>query len=264
MDKYINHTFAICAYKESRYLEECIKSLINQKAKSHIFIATSTPNDYIKGLSEKYNLPYYINEGEKGITQDWNFAYSKADTKYITIVHQDDIYYEEYSENMIKYMESVKKPLIFFSDYSELRNGETVVTNNLLKIKRILLFPLRFRFFWNSRFVRRRSLSLGSAICCPAVTFAKENLEFPVFKNHFRTNEDWEAWENISKCKGSFVFCNKILMSHRIHEESETSATIKETGRYAEDIEMFEKFWPKCIAKIIAKAYGTSEKSNDL
>ena len=38
-----DHTFAICAYKESPYLEECIKSLKNQTIKSNILIATSTP-----------------------------------------------------------------------------------------------------------------------------------------------------------------------------------------------------------------------------
>lgn len=43
-----NHTFAICAYKESPYLEECIiHHLWNQTVKSEIFIATSTPNKYI-------------------------------------------------------------------------------------------------------------------------------------------------------------------------------------------------------------------------
>ena len=29
-----NHTFAICAYKESKYLEECINSVLNQEEKS--------------------------------------------------------------------------------------------------------------------------------------------------------------------------------------------------------------------------------------
>ncbi len=28
-----NHTFVICAYKESPYLEECIQSLMNQRIK---------------------------------------------------------------------------------------------------------------------------------------------------------------------------------------------------------------------------------------
>ena len=165
---------------------------------------------------------------------------------------------------MYEYIEKSKNPLIFFTDYYEIRNGEVCKTNKLLRIKRILLFPLRFKFLWKSKFIRRRVLSMGSAICCPSVTFVKDNVPNPVFNNHFRTNEDWEAWEKISKFKGSFVFCNKPLTYHRIHEESETSATINETGRGAEDIEMFNKFWPMPIAKLIARLYGTSEKSNDL
>ena len=40
MKEYKNHTFAICAYKESQYLEECIKSLQNQTVKSNIIMAT--------------------------------------------------------------------------------------------------------------------------------------------------------------------------------------------------------------------------------
>lgn len=258
------HTFAICAYKESEYLEECIKSLVGQTVQSEIIMATSTPNEYISNLCKKYNVPLFVNEGEKGITQDWNFAYNQSKSKYITIAHQDDVYDSTYTENMYKFMENEKIPLIFFTDYYEIRNGKTVKTNKLLKIKRILLFPLRFKLMWKSKFVRRRVLSMGSPICCPSVTFVRDNLPNPVFNNHFRTNEDWEAWEKLSRLKGSFVFCNKPLTYHRIHKESETSATIKETGRGAEDIEMFRKFWPKPIAKAIAKMYGTSEKSNDI
>ena len=42
MREFKNHTFVICAYKESKYLEECIKSLINQTVKSNIIMTTST------------------------------------------------------------------------------------------------------------------------------------------------------------------------------------------------------------------------------
>ena len=44
------HIFAICAYKESPYLEECIVSLKNQTVKTDILLATSTPNEYIENL----------------------------------------------------------------------------------------------------------------------------------------------------------------------------------------------------------------------
>lgn len=260
----MEHAFVICAYKESLFLEECISSLLKQTRKSKIIICTSTPNDYISNLSEKYNIPLFVNKGEKGITQDWNFAYNKATTKYVTITHQDDIYHKNYAEIVLKLMQDEKKPLICFTDYYELRNGKIVKSNKLLKIKRLMLFPMKFKMFWRSKFIRRRILSLGSPICCPSVTFAKENLPNPVFQNHFRTNEDWEAWEIISKLKGSFIYCDKSLMSHRIHEESETSAAIAETGRSKEDYKMYRKFWPKYIAKILVKAYSSSEKSNKL
>ena len=50
------HTFVICAYKESAYLEECVKSLKEQKKESNIIMVTSTPNNYIKNICETYNV----------------------------------------------------------------------------------------------------------------------------------------------------------------------------------------------------------------
>lgn len=259
-----NHTFAVCAYKESPYLRECIESLVNQTVKTNIFIATSTPNSYIKEIADEYEINIYVNDGETGITQDWNFAYSKASTEYVTIAHQDDIYDKCYVENMIKYMEKEKRPLIFFTDYAELRNNHIVKTNTLLRIKRIMLFPLRFRIFWKNRWIRRRILSLGTPVCCPSVSFAKSNLPQEVFRNGFKADEDWEAWEMLSRYKGSFIFCNKILTYHRIHQESETTKILHDSKRGGEDYIMFCKFWPKPIARILTKMYGKSENSNNI
>ena len=55
-----DHTFAVCAYKESPYLESCIKSLVNQKVKSNIIVCTSTPCEFIENMAKKYDLPYYV------------------------------------------------------------------------------------------------------------------------------------------------------------------------------------------------------------
>ena len=258
------HTFAICAYKESKYLEACIQSLKKQTVKTNIILVTSTPNQYIEDLCKKYEIPIYFNEGEKGITQDWNYAYKMAESDYVTIAHQDDVYHKNYVAELLKEVKKVKRPILFFTDYSELRGEKIVHDNKLLKIKRIMLFPLRFRCLYNSRFVRRRILSLGSPICCPSVTFVKENCPSEVFHHGFRADEDWEAWEYLSKFKGEFIYSTKCLTYHRIHEDSETSNILADHARSQEDYIMFRKFWPKPIAKILTKLYSTSEQSNEL
>ncbi|SFH53678.1 Glycosyl transferase family 2 [Lachnospiraceae bacterium NLAE-zl-G231] len=255
-------TFAICAYKKSKYLEECVKSIIDQDIKSNVIITTSTPNKYINDIAEKFKVPLYINSLSNGIAEDWNYAYRMCSTDLVTLGHQDDIYNVDFSKEILTHINMSSKPLIAFTNYNELRNGIIVTKNNLLRTKRILLYPLRFKNVWNSKWIRRRILSLGSAICCPSVTFVKPNLPENIFQIGMKSNIDWEAWEMISKRSGSFVYCSKPVINHRIHEESTTSDIIKSGIRYREDLFMFQKFWPKWFAVILEKIYIKGEKSN--
>ena len=232
------HTFAVCAFQESPFLEECIRSLLAQTVPSDILIATSTPNDYIDQIAEKYNLPVIVNHGQGGITQDWNFAYTHTDSKYVTIAHQDDVYEPEYLACALKKMENSSRPLIFFSDYYEVRGEEKTYTNRLLRVKRLMLLP--------------------------SVTFARENLPYAVFRHGFRACEDWEAWEMISRLKGDFLYFPKPLMGHRIHEGSETSAIIGDHLRTQEEYTMYRKFWPEKIAGILSRQYAKAQTSNQL
>ena len=259
----IKHTFVICAYKESDYLEECILSLKNQVVESNIIMETSTPNDYIEGLAKKYGIPLFVNP-KGGITQDWNFGLSKIKTKYATIAHQDDVYEPEYGKKILEAFEGSKKSLIAFSDYGEVRDGVKVTDTQMLNIKRLMLSPLRIKVFKGSKFVRRRILSLGDPISCPAVSFNLERLERPIFKDGFRSCDDWEAWEMISRMDGDFLYVPEPLMYHRIHEESATTAIIQDNARVEENYIMYCKFWPKPIAKLINKFYTKSEDSNTL
>lgn len=262
MNEQINHTFAICAYRESPYLEECICSLLAQTRKSKIYISTSTPNEHIKGLAEKYNLPLYINEGEAGITGDWNFSVSLADTEFVTIAHQDDIYEPEYAELLLKKLEKSKKPIIGFSEYFEIRNGERVYKNKLLRVKRIL--NIAFRISKRSKFIRRRALSLGCCICCPSVTYKTELFQDFKFDKNFKFTCDWDAWERLSKKKGAFIYTKARLMGHRVHEGSETTNLTKSGERPKEEYTMLRRFWPAFIAKIIVKKYSAAAESNNV
>lgn len=258
-----DHTFVICAYQESPYLEECIQSLLNQTTPSRILMVTSTYCEYIQKAADQYHLKLLVNHGEHGIAGDWNFGYSQAETPLVTIAHQDDIYEPEYVKQLVALVNSSTHPLIAFADYGELRDGRKVYHNQLLRIKRILLLPLRMKLLWGNKFIRRRSLSFGSSICCPSVMYVRHNLPELIFQTGYRGALDWQAWERLSKLDGDFLYCPNPLLLHRIHRGSETSRIIADNRRTMEDLEMFCKFWPQIIAKPLARLYSRAEKSNE-
>ena len=109
----MKHTFAISAYGKSVYLEECIRSLLRQSVVSDIIMCTSTDNSHIRGLADKYKIKLYVREGVSGIAEDWNFAYSKADSELVTIAHQDDIYSKYYTKTLLEYKAKYKDMSLF-------------------------------------------------------------------------------------------------------------------------------------------------------
>lgn len=259
------HTYVVLAYKESDYLEDCIKSVLNQKYASKVVIATSTPNEFIQNIAKKYSLEIIVNPNPgKGIGYDFDFAISCGKTKLTTVAHQDDIYDYEYSDSIVRAYKKNQDSLIVFSDYYEIRAEGKVYSNTNLKIKRILLLPLRSRLLDSTKFGKRLSLRFGNAISCPAVTFVKDNIETDdIFKCDFVCDVDWFAWEKLSLKNGRFTFVSKSLMGHRVHEDSTTTEIINERIRTKEDLIMFQKFWPSSISKLINKFYVKAEKSNN-
>lgn len=258
------HTFVVLAYKESNLLEDCIKSVLNQSLKTNVVIATSTPNDYIRSLAKKYKLKVIVNKDSKGIGYDFDFASNCVDSSLVTIAHQDDVYDYDYAENVVKYYKKYPKANILFTDYYEIKNDNKVYSNINLLIKRILLLPLRMHFLSSFRFIKRSALRFGNAISCPAVTFVRRNVPKDKFKCNMKCDVDWYAWEKISNLDGNFIFIPKKLMGHRIHEESTTTDIINNHIRTLEDLEMFKKFWPTPIAKLINRFYSKSESNNNL
>ena len=132
------HTFVICAYGDSPFLEECILSLVNQELKSQVILYTSTPSDYIEKLCLKYGISYYSKVGG-GIGKDWNNALSFVKTKYATIAHQDDYYLPTYSLEIMRKASKVPDSLIVYSDYFEEKEGQKIAKTTNLKIKTFML-----------------------------------------------------------------------------------------------------------------------------
>ena len=253
------HTFVILAYKESEYLESCINSVINQSVKSKIVIATTTDNKFIRKMASKYKIDVIVGN-HTNIGGDVNCG----KTDLVTVAHQDDLYDNKYAEIVIDEYNKNKKASIIFTDYYEIRNNEKVYKNRNLKIKRILLSPLKLKKLSGFKFIKRLVLRFGNSICCPAVTFVKRNCPKKIFSCELTCDVDWYAWEKLSKLKGKFIFNKQCLMGHRISLESTTTDIINQGIRTKEDYQILCKFWPKWIAKKINKFYKNAEKSNQI
>lgn len=258
-----NHTFIVCAYKESPFLEECIKALKSQTLESEIVISTSTPNTFISRIASRYEIPVFTHKQGGSIGKDWNYGWSIATTKYVTITHQDDIYLPSFLETNIHNLEKSEKSVLSFTNYDEIDGASDIIPRTInLKIKDVMLQP--FKVFTRSRFIRNRVLSFGYPICSPTATYNRN-----ILGADFRFSEvvcgaiDWEAFYRINMIPGVWHYSAKRLILHRIHSESETSNAILNNKRTAEEQMMFEKYWPPFIVRILMKFYTKAQKTNN-
>jgi glycosyltransferase involved in cell wall biosynthesis len=259
------HSFAVLAYKESPYLEECVLSLISQTVRSRIVIYTSTPSQNVIDISKKYEIPLVINKYHQGIASDWNFAYNSCESEYVTLVHDDDIYLPRYNESCFSAIDKIKTgdSLIIFTWYNDLLGKKESIFNINLMIKKFLLLPCLIRSDIRRHFLKMAILSVGNPIPCPSVMYHKSQIGTFNFSKTFTCNMDWDAWLRLSEKRGSFVFVNSKLLLHRIYERSQTSQQIDNKGRRNEDLLIFKRLWPEPVAKLLLALYSLSYRMNN-
>ena len=106
-------TIVICAYKECEYLEESIQSVVNQTVKTNVVISTSTPNEFIQTLADKYGLSMWINK-DGGHAKDYNFAINMTPTDICIMAHQDDLIHPDFvKESLVIGIQKDKKDEVY-------------------------------------------------------------------------------------------------------------------------------------------------------
>lgn len=261
------HSFVILGYKESPYLERCIVSLKAQRVPSDIILTTSTPNDHLFSLSEKYNIPYFVNKTPAArIGNDWNFALSKANTPLVTLAHQDDIYQDAFSQQVIYAYDRFKtKGLqLVFTGYADLVGEEIKGFSWNALVKKILLLPFRIKGALRNRFFKMSALALGDAICCPAVTLNMTYLMNFKFNEHYTCVLDWEAWYRLAQEEGYFIYLPEKLLLHRIHSGSETTVQIENGQRSKEEAAVLKKLWGNTFGAMLSWIYKLGHGGNRL
>jgi glycosyltransferase involved in cell wall biosynthesis len=257
------HSFVVPAYGRSPYLGACLRSLAEQSVPSPVVVSTSTPYDGLDELCEQHGARLVVHGPNQGIGHDWNMALRAAETDWVTLAHQDDLYAAGYSAFVARVAADHPDDLLAFSTYDEVEGDRKRDTVPMLRVKRVMLelaFLGRGRI--TSRRSKRRALRLGNPIGCPAVAINRAAAPDFAFRTDMKTNMDWMAWLDLAERPGGFSLDRRPLMTHRIHAASETSATIDAGDRRREDRTVFERLWPSPIAGGLTALYGVSYRSN--
>lgn len=252
------HTFVVLAYGNSPFLAGCLDALAAQSVKSRIIVSTSTPSDYIAEAARAAGAELHINPKREGIGADWNFALKAAGTRYVTLAHQDDVYFPEFLALTKALFDAHPDGAIAFTGFREIGDRGEPKNSLVSSVKQVLsavLLRSRERIAGLSR---RLFLSFGDPLTCSTVTFDLENLPGFSFRTDLASNLDWEAWWRLHLEDRLFLHARQKLLGRRHNELMETSRVIASGKRQAEDAMMFAKIWPKPIAKLLHFFYAAS------
>ncbi len=273
----MSHVFVICAYKNSPYLEQCIRSLKRQTVPSEIYITTSTPSFFIDSIAAKYGIPVYVRHGESSLKDDWRFAVEIGSKEHdlVTIAHQDDVYRRDYTEELEKACRKYPDMSVFASDYVVLKTREDespdgeiypadtkLVTGDPVRlVKKVLRLPLRIKSLSGLTGIKRSSLMFGNSICCPSCTYNVDMTSRFMFGSDYEFALDWDNLLWLCARTGKFVVFEKPLLAYRIHDAASTKRSIDNDRRREEELEVYKKLWPAPVASLLMRLYKLAWKN---
>ncbi len=206
----------------------------------------------------------HINPRRMDISADWNFALATANTRFVTLAHQDDLFECSYVTRLRAALSANPGAIMAFCDYSEHSPHGTAPAKSQSANKARPLheessapenaFPRRATkcafYRWATRSVAPVSCWIGQKI---------PNFRFP---SGFHTNLDWMAWLSLAHGPGGFVYVRDRLISKGVHADSATTATIANRTREREDRVLFDALWPRPVAAALAAAYRLGYRAN--
>jgi glycosyltransferase involved in cell wall biosynthesis len=250
-----DHAFVVPAYGDSPYLPACLDSLTAQTRASRILVTTSTPSAFIAECAAAAGAALIVNPQRGGIAADWNFALAAAQARYVTLAHQDDIYFPPFTAVSLDLLTGNPRAALAFTGYIEIDDHGAPTGSKISLVKHTLErltlggatepSPARLRAF----------LSFGNPLPCSSVTFDLIRLTGFEFSGAFRSNLDWDAWLTLAEAGVAFVRTPQRLIGRRHNPLTATSALIREGVRAREDLAIFHRLWPGPLADLIAFAY---------
>ncbi len=250
-----DHAFVVMAHGDSPFLTGCLASLRAQSLSSRIAVTTSTPSPFIKETAAAAAAPLIVNPERGGIAADWNFALRAGAARYVTLAHQDDVYFPPFLAASLDLLAAVPGAALSFTGYVEIGDNGSPVRSRTSLIKHALEAMTLGRRTAPGPARLRAFLSLANPLPCSSVTFDRARLGDFAFSDAFRSNLDWDAWLRLLDDGALFARTAERLVGRRHNQLTATTALTREGVREREDQVMFRRLWPRPVADLIALAY---------
>jgi len=206
-------TIAIPVFERYDYFEDAIGSAINQSIPTSIIVVDNNSShdkfkNYVEGLSNP-NIRYYKNSENVGMVDNWNRCIELTRTRWLTILHSDDMLSPLYIENAAHYIETKPNAIAFASD-----------TYFGIQPRADFDNP-RKKFFLPFGTIKPNHFLLGNPIPFPGVIFNKENIGSLKFRKEMYPIADYVFWYSLSTIS-PLIFINRKLAFYRISSQQET------------------------------------------
>jgi len=199
-------TVLMPAYNAELYIEEAIRSILNQTFKEFEFlIINDGSTDSTETIVRKYSDPRIIfitNESNKGLIYSLNYGLRIARGKYIARMDADDICFPKRLEKEVSYMEKHPEISLLGSNYIRMDNNEEICHPSSWEQIRLYLLE-------------------GTTFAHPTVMIRKDDFfkhELSYQEKDFSA-EDYGLWVAAAKRGLKMANLSDFLLLYRIHDD---------------------------------------------
>jgi len=193
----------ISAYKDRGYLDDCIKSAINQNFKDYEIILSSDGNPKLSVFAEKYNILFVVTP-KKNHSSALNNAVSKAKGQWIKELHDDDLLTVNCLHDSFAWKGDCD--LIYANAVNFTGNSESVYKSPS-KVDLVDLLPCVTNPINSSTIFYKRDVFL----------------KVGGFDTKLEYTEDYDFYLNLLTKGYKIGFINSIVSWYRLHSDQQTS-----------------------------------------
>lgn len=228
----MNPKVSVCIpnFNRVNYLKEAIDSVLFQTFQDfELIIIDDLSTDNSIDLVKSYNdnrIKLYVNKQNLGLVGNWNKCLSKVSGEYVSILHNDDRYFNNYLEEASNTLDCGKDIGYFFSNCNAIdENGKILWKQKYVGKKHFLLFTHAWdkkSFILQGReFIKEHIYDCVTVY--PTIMVRRECYDkIGGFLNKFVFGMDWYMWMKIEMLGYKVAFSDKVLVEYRRHKNRQT------------------------------------------